>query len=321
MPNTTAVAGIDVGKSSLDAHVEPSGATRHCSNDKCDRRALRNWLLSQGVTRVVFEPTGRYHRGLHQSLCDAGLGTVLANPLHARRFAQALGRRAKNDKVDAAIQAAIDTDETLSRRAAIIRSIPGFGSLNAASLCADMPALGSIDRRPAAALSSVAPFDNQSGGFQGTRRCRGGRAHPRKLLYMAALSGRGCYPACKALYERLVAKGSEPKLALVAVMRKLLNLVNALLRDDRLFQPEAPSREALAGISPPTLAPLSAVPPRPAVAPDLENCPLSCSFRDLPLDKKHGSFPASVTNAATCLTLRGNPCPSQLSTSPLFTPT
>ena len=277
MSTPTVVAGIDVGKSALDAHVEPSAATRHCTNDQCGRRALRNSLLRQGVTRVVFEPTGRYHRGLHQCLCDAGLETVLANPLHARRFAQALGRRAKNDKVDAAvlaryglldslestppvpgnlrrlsdllalrrklvaqrdalrklsaevscddlgasvvqafdaairqadaaIQAAIDADEALSRRAAIIRSVPGFGPLNAASLCADMPELGAIGRRQAASLMGVAPFDNQSGQFQGTRRCRGGRAHPRRLLYMAAVAAIRCHPGCKALYDRLTAK-------------------------------------------------------------------------------------------------------------------
>ena len=221
-PTLTPVAGIDVGKSSLDAHVLPLDRHRSFANDKCGRRAVRNWLLRLGVTRVVFEPTGRYHRGLHQCLFDAGLETVLANPLYARRFAQALGRRAKNDKVDAAVlaryglldsleatppapdnlrllsdllalrrklvehrnalcklrsevdcdqlgapvvqalvdeigrldvelQAALDADETLARRAAIIRSIPGFGPLNAASLCADMPELGTIGRRQAAA--------------------------------------------------------------------------------------------------------------------------------------------------------------------------
>ena len=95
-------------------------------------------------------------------------------------------------------------------------------------------------------MIGVAPYDNQSGQFQGTRRCRGGRAHPRKLLYMAAVSAVRCHAACKALYDRLTAKGREPKVALVAVMRKLLTLVNALLRDNRTWQPEPPPCEALA---------------------------------------------------------------------------
>ena len=149
-------------------------------------------------------------------------------------------------RLDVELQAALDADETLARRAAIIRSIPGFGPLNAASLCADMPELGTIGRRQAAALIGVAPFDNQSGQFQGTRRCRGGRAHPRNLLYMAAVSAVRCHAACKALYDRLTAKGRERKAALVAVMRKLLTLVNALLRDNRTWQPQPPPCEALA---------------------------------------------------------------------------
>ena len=91
----------------------------------------------------------------------------------------------------------------------------------------------------------VPPCDHESGRFQGTRRCRGGRAHPRKLLYMAAVSAIRCHVACQALYDRLTAKGRERKVALVAVTRKLLTLVNAL-RDNRRWRPEPPSRDALA---------------------------------------------------------------------------
>ena len=109
-----------------------------------------------------------------------------------------------------------------------------------------MPELGSISRRQAAALLGVAPYDNQGGGSAGQRRIRGGRRHPRNLLYMAALVASRCHPACKALYDRLVAKGRKPKVALVAVMRKLVTLLDALLRGNRTWQPELPSREALA---------------------------------------------------------------------------
>ena len=98
---TPIVAGIDVGKSRLDAHVLPLDQGRSFANDKCGRRAVRNWLLRLGVTRAVFEPTARYHRQLHQCLFAAGIDTVLANPLRSRRLAEALGRLAKNDRVDA----------------------------------------------------------------------------------------------------------------------------------------------------------------------------------------------------------------------------
>ena len=317
---TPVVAGIDVGKKRLDAHVLPLGLSRSFANDKCGRRAVRNWLLELSVARAVFEPTARYHRELHQCLVAAGIDTVLVNPLRSRRFAEALGQLAKNDRVDARMLAAyglldnlrsvppkpdklnalsdlvalrrklvkhrealrklqgeldceaareignealadlqarirdldrqlqvcIADDEGLARRAAIVQSVPGCGPACAAALCADMPELGAIDRRQAAALLGVAPYDCQSGGRDGRRHVRGGRQYPRNLLYMAAVTAIRCNPACKALYQRLLAKGREPKVALVAVMRQLLTLLNALLRDDRLWQPEPPPAETLA---------------------------------------------------------------------------
>ena len=104
-PTPTVVAGIDVGKAKLDAHILADGVERQFDNTKTGRRALRNWLLKHDVTRAVLEPTGRYHRNLHQCLADAGLETVLVNPLRSRRFAEAIGRLAKNDRVDAAMLA------------------------------------------------------------------------------------------------------------------------------------------------------------------------------------------------------------------------
>ena len=104
-PTPIVVAGIDVGKFGLDAHILPGSLQRHFNNDQPGRRALRNWLRKHGVTRAVFEPTGRYHRRLHQGLFEAGLETVLVNPLRSRRFAEALGQQAKNDRVDAAMLA------------------------------------------------------------------------------------------------------------------------------------------------------------------------------------------------------------------------
>ncbi len=105
IPDPIVVAGIDAGKSKLDAHILKGGLERRFNNDKCGRRALCNWLLKHGVTRTVFEPTGRYHRNLHQCLFDAAIETVLVNPLCSRRFAEALGQLAKNDRVDAAMLA------------------------------------------------------------------------------------------------------------------------------------------------------------------------------------------------------------------------
>ena len=128
----------------------------------------------------------------------------------------------------------------LSRRDAVIQSIPGFGPVNAACLCAAMPELGSLGRRKAAALFGIAPFDRDSGQPRGGRCIR---AQPRQLLYMAALSAIRCEPSSKACYERLTAAGKQHKVALVAVMRRLAGLLDTLLREDRTWQPEPPSRE------------------------------------------------------------------------------
>ena len=302
-PDPIVAAGIDVGKSALDAHILEGNLERQFKNDKCGRRALRNWLLKHGVTRAVFEPTGRYHRNLHQCLADAGLATVLVNPLRSRRFAEAIGKLAKNDRVDAAMRArfglldgfestspqprnlsllsdllalrrkllaeldpeaapcpaatldalqadiaacdrrlrdCIAADAELSRRDAIIQSIPGFGPLNAACLCADMPELG---RRQAASLFGLAPFDCDSGQRRGGRSIRAGRAQPRHLLYMAALAAVRFEPSSKACYQRLTANGKPHKVALVAVLRRLAGLLDTLLPEDRLWQTEPPARE------------------------------------------------------------------------------
>ena len=110
-PNPIVAAGIDVSKSKLDAlskldaHILDRGLGRQFNNDKPGRCALRNWLLKQGASRAVFEPTERYHCNLHQCLADAGLETVLVNPLRSRRFTESIGQFAKNDRVDAAMLA------------------------------------------------------------------------------------------------------------------------------------------------------------------------------------------------------------------------
>ena len=99
------VAGIDVGKSKLDVHILNGGLERQFDNTKPGRLALRNWLLEHGVVRAVFEPTGPYHRDLHACLSAARIDTVLINPLRSRRFAEAIGQLAKNDRVDASMLA------------------------------------------------------------------------------------------------------------------------------------------------------------------------------------------------------------------------
>ena len=96
------VVGIDISKAHLDAHRLPSGETRQFSNDPPGLRKLRRWLRAAApVELVVYEPTGHWHRALEETLLADGLAAAPVNPLQARRFAQALGQRAKTDRVDA----------------------------------------------------------------------------------------------------------------------------------------------------------------------------------------------------------------------------
>ena len=234
----------------------------------------------------MFEPTGRYHRQLHQCLAAAGVETVAVRPDCARRFAEALDLLVKTDRMDAKVLArygrlegleatapldkaladlqdlvrvrrryvdeiaalgrldqelgakpalrhlrkvraslerevkavdknllaAIEADAGLRRRAEVLRSIPGVGPATAAGLLAAMPELG-------------------------------GRTEPRCVVYMAALTAIRCNPPLAAFYKRLRERGELPKVALVAVMRKLVSLADALLRANRLWQPSPPPSE------------------------------------------------------------------------------
>ena len=158
----------------------------------------------------------------------------------ARLHLQALDRRVT--ALNEALETALAADPALQRRAEILRSIPGLGPANAASLVAAMPELGRLDRHAAAAWLGVAPWANDSGQHQGKRRVRGGRRAPRTLLDMAAVAAIRWNAPLRAFYQRLRARGKEAKVALVAVTRKLIVLANALLQADRLWQDAPPPR-------------------------------------------------------------------------------
>lgn len=119
----------------------------------------------------------------------------------------------------------------------LLRSVPGIGPVTACTLIADLPELGHLDRRRIAALAGLAPFARDSGAFRGRRMIAGGRAHIRRVLYMATLTAIKHNPAIRVFYLRLVAAGRPGKLALTAAMRKLLTVLNAMLRDRRPWQP------------------------------------------------------------------------------------
>ena len=119
----------------------------------------------------------------------------------------------------------------------LLRSVPGVGPVLATTLMALLPELGQANRREAAALVGVAPMNWDSGAKRGRRSIRGGRADLRHVLYMSALAATRYNPALRLLYQRLVAKGKLKKVALVACMRKLLSILNAIIRTQRAWDP------------------------------------------------------------------------------------
>ena len=308
--------GIDISKDWLDAGCFPEAPGSRFANSAAGHAALVAWL--DGIeaeaaepVRIVFKATGAYHGALARALERAGRRYCKVNPRRARRFAQAAGRLAKTDRIDAvmlarmgqalalapeaprgdvqgdinalssarlalvkdrnavmarhattghalvlsqlerrkaaieadiaeldaALAALIDADETLRARAEVLVSIPGLGAVSAATILAEIPELGALSGRQAAALAGLAPITRSSGQWRGRAFIGGGRANLRRALYMPALVAIRFNPGLRATYERLVAAGKPKKLAIVAVMRKLLVLANALLHHGRTWTP------------------------------------------------------------------------------------
>ena len=299
--------GVDVSKDWLDVAVWPSREAWRVANARADRGELVRRLKRLGDLQAVgFEASGGYERGLLKALLDAGLPARRINPVRVRKFAEACGILAKNDRIDAlaiarfvatlpgrlaernkaaevlaelvvarrqlceemtraanqaqqterallkrlarrraerlgedirtldaAIAKAVADDPELARKDALVRSVPCVGPVLSHTLLGLMPELGGLSNRAAAALLGVAPFDRDSGLMKGQRHISGGRQPVRDVAYMAALVGARCNPVLAAFKQRLQAAGKRPKVIIVALMRKLITTLNAILRDQR----------------------------------------------------------------------------------------
>jgi transposase len=310
MKTGTNVVGIDVSKAKLDVAVRPTGERFTFSNDESGHRELCKCLSKLEPELVVLEPTGGYEALVVQALASAKLPVVVVNARQIRQFAQAVGRLAKTDQLDAdviahfgeavrpevrplpdeahrelealvtrrrqlvemragetkrkqtarpAIRANIDEvieflskqiddlDDHLKKllrstpawREAddLLQSVPGVGPVLSTTLTALVPELGRLNRKQVAALVGVAPLNNDSGKRSGKRSTWGGRAPVRAVLYMAAVAARRYNKTIAAFYERLTSKGKTPQVALVACMRKLLVILNAMAKTRRPWTP------------------------------------------------------------------------------------
>lgn len=139
----------------------------------------------------------------------------------------------------------IKADAALARRMEILVSIPGVGQVTAIGLLANMPELGSLDAKQAGMLAGLAPVARDSGQKNSPRHIRGGRKHVRTGLYMAAMSAARYNPHLQRFHDRLIDAGKLAKVALTAVMRKLLVLANALLKEDRCWSIQTPIAKPL----------------------------------------------------------------------------
>lgn len=149
------------------------------------------------------------------------------------------------DMLDGHLVEIVETDAALAHRYRLLTSMPGVGAVLACTLIALLPELGRMSRKQVAALVGVAPYAFESGKFKGRRCIWGGRAPVRQVLYMAAMSASHWNPPLKAFHHRLKASGKLPKVAIVAVMRKMITLLNAMVRDDRVWADQLSGRHSV----------------------------------------------------------------------------
>lgn len=305
----TIVLGVDVSKRQLDCHLRPAGIAFTVGNNAAGFKLLLERLSQQPVELVALEASGGYERQLVRELTQAGFKSILLQPASVRTFANMLGKRAKNDTIDAAVIAdyaayfgewreqrpeswdrliqlltfyeqisqalaqartrqegfcdpavlALAQQEVthltgrkndllqqlkqlagelpeLQRQIDLLQTMPGIGFLNALSLALRLPELGTLTREQIAALVGVAPFDHDSGRHRGYRRTAGGRERVRNLLFMAATTAIRANAVARSFYQRLKNAGKPHKVALVAVMRKMIVILNAMVRDHRPWE-------------------------------------------------------------------------------------
>ena len=145
------------------------------------------------------------------------------------------------ETIDQEIEQFLREHQELAQQEKLLRSAKSIGRVTAATLLADLPELGQLDRKEIAALVGVAPMNRDSGRKRGHRKTQGGRPEVRSALYMSALTGIRYNPILKAQYEQLVKRGKEKKVAITACMRKMLTILNAMMRDQQPFRLAATS--------------------------------------------------------------------------------
>jgi transposase len=306
------VVGIDVAKDRLDVCVRPGNESFVIARSGAGIEDLVERLQKLSPRIVAIEATGGFETVVAAGLAAAALPVVVVNPAQVRAFAQALGKRAKTDPIDAAViahfaeatkveprplpdamtrlladlvarrrqtvemmaaegqrgrrlthkrlqnsiarlrkalekeLAELDSEigdhvrgsPVWAEKEELLASVPGVGPVVARTLIGELPELGSLDRRKVAALVGLAPWTRQSGQWRGKSFIGGGRKSVRTALFMAAMVASRHNPVLKQFRDKLVAAGKPKLVAIIAVARKLLIILNAILRDKTPWQPK-----------------------------------------------------------------------------------
>ena len=209
----------------MAAAIEDLRPTEARSEEQRDLAELQQ--IRDGLSK---DRTATLNRGKH-------LRTPVGKRLTEQRLRQI---EEQLEIIDAEIRQRLEEENALERRAEILTSIPGTSDVTAAGLIVHLPELGTLTGPRAASLAGLAPITRESGYWKGRSFIQGGRHRVRRLLYMPALVAVRHNPDLKRKYESLVARGKPPKVALTAVMRKLLILANALVQQDRTWTENPP---------------------------------------------------------------------------------
>ncbi|MBO7924559.1 IS110 family transposase [Alteromonas sp. KS69] len=301
--------GVDTGKFQLDIYIRPLDVYFTVNNDEKGIKEAVKTIKKYSPDRIVIEATGRLEIPFIMACASANLPFVIANPIHVKRFAGALGQRAKTDKLDAqliahygeAIQPNLsqlkpETMQAMSDLVArrnqllvmqtmeknrlqilpkelamtikpiltafknqiekveskivkliescpdyqakndILQSMKGIGEIASASIISNLPELGYMTNKQASALVGVAPMNRESGRYKGLRKIQGGRHQVRTVLYMAMMSAIQSNPVFKETYQRLIAAGKPKKVAIIACIRKMVVILNSMLREGVMWE-------------------------------------------------------------------------------------
>lgn len=173
------------------------------------------------------------HRTAEKNRCETARSSLVRNSV--RKLIETINKDIA--RIDRAVLELVQSNDDWRDRYRRLSEVPGIGKQTAAVMLAELPELGHLNRQQVSSLVGVAPFNRDSGQFRGRRSIWGGRVGVRNVLYMAALSAKRSNPVIRAFAARLLAKGKPPKVVITACMRKLLTILNALLRSNERWAP------------------------------------------------------------------------------------